>query len=161
LQQLLRLRIHHQRNGGILRVATKPNASGRRALLLFPVAAGALFLLARSRRPSAYDIREVGVEEAKGLWKAGALVVDTRALDKFDYRHLPGAISVPLAVLRAGIPTSFTAAKATPILVYCGDGLSIGPEATHLLNQAGYVNAVNLKQGIEGWAAAKLPVEKA
>jgi rhodanese-related sulfurtransferase len=26
-----------------------------------------------------------------------------------------------------------------------------------VLNEAGYVNAVNLKQGIEGWRAASLP----
>ena len=136
-----------------------PEERARRALFLFPAAIGALFLFARSRT-SGYDIREVDVAQAKALLEAAALVVDVRALDKFAYRHLPGAITLPLAVLRLGIPASFTAAKDARILVYCGDGLTIGPEGTHLLNQAGYVNAVNLKQGIEGWVASGLPVEK-
>ena len=143
-----------------MRAATAPRTNARRALFFFPAAAGVLFLLARNRAPS-YEVREVGVPEAKVLWETGAPVIDTRALDKFAYRHLPGAIALPLAVLRVGVPASLTAAKEARILVYCGDGLTIGPEATHLLNQAGYINAVNLKQGIEGWAAAGLPVEKA
>lgn len=141
-----------------MRAATAPGSSVRRAFIFLPVAAGALFLLARRPR---FDIREVGLAEAKALWEAGAPIVDARALDKFTYRHLPGAITLPLAVLRLGVPASFTAAKDARILVYCGEGLTIGPEATHLLNQAGYVNAVNLEQGIEGWTAAGLPVEKA
>lgn len=33
-------------------------------------------------------------------------------------------------------------------------------QATSLLNRAGYVNAVNLKPGIEGWAAAGLPIQQ-
>jgi rhodanese-related sulfurtransferase len=52
-------------------------------------------------------------------------------------------------------------AKAQPILVYCSDGLSIGPEATRILNEAGYAGAVNLRDGIEGWDKAGLPVKRA
>lgn len=89
---------------------------------------------------------------------AGAVVVDVRDEEKFSSRHLKGAISLPVAVLRQGIPTTFSYAKDRPILVYCGDGVTTGPEGTQLLNDAGYSNAVNLEAGIAGWADAGLPV---
>jgi rhodanese-related sulfurtransferase len=131
----------------------------RRALMWLPVAGAVVYWLA-SGGSSRYEIREVDVAQGKALVDAGAVVIDARAADRFAYRHLPGAISLPLAAIRLGIPASFTVAKDARILVYCGDGLTIGPEATSLLNQAGYVNAVNLKPGIEGWAAAGLPVQQ-
>jgi rhodanese-related sulfurtransferase len=46
------------------------------------------------------------------------------------------------------------------ILIYCGDGVTHGPEGTEILNEAGYPNAVNLKPGIEGWARAGYAVAK-
>ena len=45
-------------------------------------------------------------------------------------------------------------------MVYCGDGTTLGPEGTHILNKAGFAGAVNLKPGIQGWAAAGLPIEQ-
>lgn len=40
------------------------------------------------------------------------------------------------------------------------DGTTTGPEATQVLNKAGYSKAVNLKSGIEGWERAGLAVAK-
>jgi rhodanese-related sulfurtransferase len=88
------------------------------------------------------------------------VVVDARADDAYRHRHLPDAINLPLATLRLGVPATFSAAKEMPVLVYCGNGTTIGPEATSLLNRAGYARAVNLKPGIEGWADARLPIAK-
>ena len=142
-----------------MRPSAPANSSLRRVLVLLPVAGAVVYWLANDRS-SRYDIREVDVAQGKAMVDAGAVIVDARAADKFAYRHLPGAITLPLAALRLGIPVSFTAAKDARTLVYCGDGLTIGPEATSLLNRAGYVNAVNLKPGIEGWAAAGLPIQQ-
>jgi len=65
---------------------------------------------------------------------------------------------VPLAVLEAGIPASLSAAKDKPVVVYCGNGSTRGPEGTHLLHQTGFSQAVNLRPGLEGWAKAGLPI---
>jgi len=89
-----------------------------------------------------------------------ALVVDVREEDKFNYRHIPGVLLLPVSVLHLEIPATFTHARDKAILVYCGDGVTTGPEGTALLNKAGYVNAVNMEAGIKGWAAAELPVQK-
>ena len=87
-------------------------------------------------------------------------MVDVREKDQFNVRHIPGAILIPLDELRARIPAVLEGAKAMTILIYCGDGVTHGPEGTEFLNNAGYANAVNLKPGIEGWAGAGYPIAK-
>ena len=118
----------------------------------------ALFFMIRTGSSESFDVRSVTAIEAKALIDSGALVVDVRGKEQFDGRHIPGAISVPLAMLRAAIPASLAHATTKPVVVYCGDGVTIGPEGTALLNKAGYAKAVNLQAGIQGWADAGYPV---
>ncbi|MGZ5251060.1 MAG: rhodanese-like domain-containing protein [Caldimonas sp.] len=129
----------------------------RRAALLLPIAGLALVWLSQNSKPT-FNIREVDTAEAKSLFEAGAVVVDVREPDKYASRHIAGAVLLPLQVLRVGVPLSFAFAKDIQLLVYCGDGITHGPEGTALLNKAGYANAVNLRPGIEGWVAAGLPM---
>ena len=107
-----------------------------------------------------YDIKEVSAADAKGLIENGALVVDVRDKEAFDLRHIAGAILIPLDELRARIPAILEGAKAKTIVIYCGDGVTHGPEGTESLNKAGYPNAVNLKPGFEGWEKAGYAVAK-
>jgi len=110
-------------------------------------------------RPSAAtrdDIREVTTQEAKKMIDAGALVIDVRDQAVAAHAHLPNALLIPQEVLLARIG-QVEADRTRPVVVYCGDGSRLGPDATATLNQAGYKNAVNLKRGIEGWRAAGLP----
>jgi len=129
----------------------------RRALLFMPIAVGGLYLLGNSPART-FNVTHVEVAVAKAMVDAGALVIDVREPDKYKYRHLVGAMLLPLATLRLGVPASLAHAKAMPVLVYCSDGVTVGPEGTDLLNKAGFAGAVNLKGGIEGWVAAGLPV---
>lgn len=130
-------------------------AALRSALWCLPLAA-AMFVL--SRPDAVPDVRQVDVAEARGLVDTGALVLDVRSAEAYGHRHLPGAVSLPLDVLRAGVPATLGADATKPMVVYCGDGVKIGPQATQLLNQAGYPQAVNLRAGIGGWEAAGQPV---
>lgn len=108
-----------------------------------------------------YKVKEVDLAGAQQLIDAGALVIDVRGQDQFNFRHIPGAILITLEDLRAGIPQRLLAeAKDRAILVYCNRGLSHGTEATHILNVAGFAGAVNLKGGIEGRAGAGRPIQK-
>lgn len=108
-----------------------------------------------------YAVKEVDVSGARQLIDAGALVIDVRGKDQFDFRHIPGALLITLDELRNGIPKRIQAeATDRQIVVYCNGGLVHGPEATAILNKAGYANAVNLKAGIEGWAAAGQAIKK-
>jgi len=102
------------------------------------------------------DIREVTTQEAKKMIDAGALVIDVRDQAVAARAHLPNALLIPQQVLVARIG-QIESDPTRPVVVYCGDGSRLGPDATAALNQAGYKNAVNLKRGIEGWRAAGLP----
>jgi rhodanese-related sulfurtransferase len=102
------------------------------------------------------DVRQVDVHEAKALIDAGALVIDVRERAVAGHAHLPGALLIPLEVLAANL-ARIEAAQASAIVVYCGDGSTRGPEAAHLLTQAGLIQTVNLRPGVAGWRRAGLP----
>lgn len=125
-------------------------------LLLF----GGMMAWSLTRSKTSYDVPEISIAEAKSRIDAGAWVVDVRGLDAFNARHLPTAMFVALNTLRAGIPLNLIEAKTKSLVVYCADGVSSGPEGTHLLVQAGFTQVANMKTGIEGWVAAGLPVVK-
>ncbi|UUZ53519.1 rhodanese-like domain-containing protein [Massilia sp. H-1] len=119
-----------------------------------PVALIALALFVHAQMQPRFDVKNISIEEVSALIDSGAVVVDVRGKEAFDARHIPGALNLPLSLLRDGIPAVLASSKALPIVVYCGDGVRIGPEGTSLLNQAGYTNAVNVEKGIQGWADA-------
>lgn len=137
--------------------------ANRNNLFALAIAAVAFVWLANTgTRHSAvnhFAVPEVEVLQAKALIDSGAVVIDVRGAEQFAVRHLPGAVLVPLAILRAGIPASIAVARDKPVIVYCNKGVASGPEATRLLQQAGFSQVVNLHSGIEGWAAAGLPVK--
>ena len=141
-------------------IASASNAnSTRRLLLTLPLVGVGLFLLGRSPKNPEFNVKEVLVEEAKLLIAAGALVIDVRERPAYEAKHIAGALLAPVATLSAAIPASLEGARTQPVVVYCGDGTALGPEGTHLLNKAGFTQAVNLKPGIQGWVSAGLPIE--
>jgi rhodanese-related sulfurtransferase len=99
-------------------------------------------------------VNHVSIAQAVALIEQGAVVIDVR---QSPTAHLPGALLIPLEVLAAHLP-KLEAAKAQSIVVYCGNGTTLGPRAAHLLTEAGFAHVVNLEPGFEGWRAAGLPV---
>ena len=134
--------------------------SQRWQVALFVLLAALIFMNGYRQNHEFDDVHQVSVSEAKALIDGGALVIDVRESEKFNTRHIPGAINIPLAILQSGIPTSIAHAISQPVVVYCGDGVTTGPEGTRLLNQGGYKQAVNVQPGLQGWVEAGLPVQK-
>lgn len=133
----------------------------RTALSRKPVNAAVISLLVAlaiavsiANRPP--KVTEVDLVEAKALIDSGAVVVDVREQEISAGSHIPGALLIPLGLLAQRM-SELSIDKTRPVVVYCNEGTSRGPEGTAVLNQAGYANAVNLKSGIEGWRAAGLP----
>jgi rhodanese-related sulfurtransferase len=123
--------------------------------------AGAFFLQSNGALRKGHDdfqINEVSAAQAKVLIDAGALVIDVRDVAVATAKHIPGALFIPLEALPARIP-ALEAATTQPIVVYCGDGSTLGPRAAEMLNKAGYTQAVNLKSGLSGWQDAGLPTK--
>jgi rhodanese-related sulfurtransferase len=103
-----------------------------------------------------FNINEVTALEAKALMDAGAVVIDVRERTSSERNHVPGAMLFPLELLPARL-AQLEYAKTKKVIVYCGNGSTRGPEATTLLNNAGFAQAVNMKSGFEGWRNAGLP----
>ncbi|MDQ2734223.1 MAG: rhodanese-like domain-containing protein, partial [Pseudomonadota bacterium] len=120
--------------------------------------AGVAWLALRSPSLSSPIVPEVTIQQAKALIEAGAMVLDVRAAKHYAARHLPSALLFPLEVLEAGIPASLAASMAKTIVVYCSDGVRVGPAATQVLLNSGFAHAHNMTSGIEGWASSGMPV---
>jgi rhodanese-related sulfurtransferase len=101
-------------------------------------------------------VTEVDLAEARALIDSGAVVVDVREQEVSAGSHIPGALLIPLGILAQRM-AELSIDKTRPVVAYCNEGTTRGPEGTAVLNQAGYANAVNLRSGIEGWRAAGLP----
>lgn len=114
--------------------------------------------LEAARAPHGFQSKDVSIDEARALIAAGALVIDVRDKAVSGSAHLPGALLIPLEVLEARLK-AMEVAKTQPIVVYCGNGSRLGPEAAHILTQAGYGQVVNLAAGLSGWRDAGLPVQ--
>src|SRR5262245_11659559 len=105
----------------------KSVAPTRRALLLVPLAAGALYFFGQStsRRHVDFHVKEVLLEEAQALIAAGALVLDVRDRAAYEAKHIAGALSAPVAVLSGAVPASLEQARTKAIVVYCGEGTAL------------------------------------
>lgn len=126
-------------------------------LLATVIALGAL--TSRHSSLPAPLVREVSAQEAQALLAMGGIVIDVRDKAVSNRAHLPGALLIPIEVLEARID-KLQLATSADIVVYCGDGSTVGPRAASTLNRAGYAKAVNLQSGFQGWAAAGLPVAR-
>lgn len=85
-----------------------------------------------------------------------ALVIDVRPVEEFAAGHIPGALSVPLAELRARLPEL---PRGGEIVAYCrGPYCVLAPQAIEILRRAGY-RARRLEEGLPEWRLARLPVE--
>jgi rhodanese-related sulfurtransferase len=136
-----------------METTAKPRNAGWLLLGLLAV----LWAVMSSNAPR-YKVREISVTEAQQLIsKQQPLVLDVRESTPFTKGHIPGARGVPIGDLQKQFE-SLAAAKTDTIVVYCGDGSTRGPRATAMLNQHGYVNAVNVKGGYQGWQKAGFPV---
>lgn len=84
------------------------------------------------------------------------LLLDVRPAPEYRAGHLPGAISMPLAELRARLPEL---PLDREIVAYCrGPYCVLSAEAVGELRTRG-LHAVRLEDGLPEWRAAGLPVE--
>lgn len=86
------------------------------------------------------------------------MIVDVRTPEEFQQGHIPGAINVPLSEIIAD-PTSLSASKGKPIVLYCRSGYRAG-KAAEALHKDGYQNLRHLEGDMQEWLKAGLTLEK-
>lgn len=102
-------------------------------------------------------VPEISVQDAAAAIARGAVVIDVRERSAYERGHIAGATAVPLEELKRRA-AEFAAMKDRQLVVYCGDGSTLGPQGTKALNDAGRPDARNLKGGYSGWKAAGQPI---
>ena len=91
----------------------------------------------------------------KRIRASAVTVLDVRPPDEFALGHLPGAVNIPLRVLKARLDELNTAQE---IVAYCrGEYCVLSFEAVALLRARGF-KVRRLEDGLPEWRAAGLPV---
>jgi rhodanese-related sulfurtransferase len=83
------------------------------------------------------------------------LIIDVRTPREHDEGRIAGSLSIPLNHL---VDRMDSLPKDRPLLVYCAGGYRSTIGAS-LLQRHGFDRVSEIASGIEGWQAAKLPVE--
>lgn len=123
------------------------------------------------RRPDCPDCgAAAGAGRGRGAWEdsdpaapagiavaeldPGSLLVDVREPEELTEGTLPGAVHVPLSVLRQqrAVPRAVSAARG-PVVAYCASGVR-SAEALLLLREAGLEEADHLAGGVRAWRRA-------
>jgi rhodanese-related sulfurtransferase len=79
------------------------------------------------------------LEEMKNV--SGAVLLDVRRSDEYNYGHIPGAVNLPLD--RIDEIESVVPDKETPLFIYCLRG-SRSSRAARILRSKGYTKAVSI-----------------
>jgi rhodanese-related sulfurtransferase len=104
-------------------------------------------------------VPEISAAELNKLMKdGGAQLIDVRTPAEFDAGHVAGARNVPIHTFKQKLPTLALDPKQ-PIVTICATAHR-SPPAVRLLRAAGYDNALQLKNGMLSWYAARLPTSR-
>jgi len=89
------------------------------------------------------------------------LVIDTRDEPDFRRERILGAISLPYHGFSASFPGfSESVSRDRPLLLYCyGTSCGLASRVGKRLLVYGYTDITILRNGIDGWKAANLPLE--
>ncbi len=118
---------------------------------LLPIFISTLFLVGCAV-PAEQEIsyRQITMDEAVAMMKEeeGYIILDVRTAEKFDEKHIPGAINIPNETIGTdAIPE--LPDKDQLILVYCRSG-NRSKQASEKLVKLGYTNVVEFG-GIIDW----------
>lgn len=100
------------------------------------------------------DAELVGALEGERLRHEGVILIDLRERNLFARGHILDALSLPLEELLA------TWRRGKAVLLYDGDGSLVRLHIRELREAVGELELFVLDRGLEGWAAAGLPLER-
>lgn len=129
----------------------------RNILRLITVAAGVLAWTMATAADLA-TIKPEAVHERASKNDASLVIVDVRTAEEFAQGHVPGAINIPHDKVADRIQ-ELMGAKSKDVVVYCRSGRRSGM-AAETLQAHGFTSLLQLEGNLQGWADAKLPVEK-
>lgn len=101
------------------------------------------------------QLQKISPSQAKALLDKGAVIVDIREGDERARARIPGSEHMPLSKLDSVKPVQGGSGQV--VVFHCKSGNRTSVNAAKLQDKAG-CQAYILEGGIDGWAAAGLPV---
>ena len=94
------------------------------------------------------NVQQISIEKAMKSWKnQESLLIDVRALEKYQQGHIPGAVSIPLAELKKRLK-EIPKHKTVLLICHSGQGSS---QANLILQSYGYKNTYSVNGGMLEW----------
>lgn len=96
-----------------------------------------------------FDSKEISYKKLEEIMQKNnnAILVDVRSKQEFEEGHLNGAINIPLYELEKKLEKIPN--KQCTIIIYCRSGHR-SRQAKEKLEELGYENVYNLKNGLDG-----------
>lgn len=109
---------------------------------------------------------EVSNEQMVSYFQTGAIgksvwLVDSRPAGKFIAGHIPGALSLPLDVLKkdAASADKLAIAKTSKVIFYCaGRECTLSVDSAEIFRKMGYADAWVYRNGVPGWNKKAQPL---
>jgi rhodanese-related sulfurtransferase len=102
----------------------------------------------------------ISLDEAKHLYDAGALFLDSRHAFDFRLGHIRGALSMPLPEFDAHLGQLVSVPKEKSLVAYCdGADCNSSIELAGRLYDTGYTNVKIFFGGWQEWKGQNLPME--
>ena len=92
----------------------------------------------------------------KEIW-----VIDSRPVNKFNAGHIPGALSLPLDLLKkdAAATEKLAIPKTAKVIFYCaGRECTLSVDSAELFRKMGYADALVYRNGVPGWNQKMQPL---
>lgn len=118
----------------------------------------AFILAASSALAIADSFNTIDVQQAKAMFRQGALLLDVREPHEYAEIHAEGSLLIPLAQLKSRT-NEFRAFENKPVILICRSGQR-SRVAAEMLVQQGFKSVHNVQGGIIAWEKAGLPVER-
>ena len=115
-----------------------------------------LFAVFYELRRKATGLVNVEATAAVQLINNNAVILDLRSAESFGRGHIVGARNVAPDEVSAKI-TTLAKDKSKPVIAVCESGIS-AQRTVAALRQQGYESVYNLKDGMNGWVKAGLPL---
>lgn len=109
---------------------------------------------------AATEAAEVSNEQMVTWYEGGRLgrdiwLFDSRPAGKYIAGHIPGAINLPLDVLKkdpAAVISKYAIPNNSTVVFYCaGRECTLSVDSADIFRKAGYANAVVYRNGVPGW----------
>lgn len=116
---------------------------------------------------TATEAAEVSNEQMVAWYENGRLgrdiwLFDSRPAGKFITGHIPGAINLPLDVLKkdpAAVIDKYAIPKTSTVVFYCaGRECTLSVDSADIFRKAGYADAVVYRNGVPGWNQKMQPL---